>query len=136
MQLSLSRKQKLFGLSFVFVALSLACAQAGDILTEAEATRRARPTATIEVDLTDVAIFAVDELVQIFADHLGALVPLYKVPGERFFASQISNRELVLIQNQGIDADGGIWYYIDGQAGEGWITEELLRVPEIDLSVE
>lgn len=111
---------------FLLLILAMACAQSGEILSDAEATIVARPTATEYVDLSGEALYQIGENVTIFGGSYGALVPLFGEPGSRFFSSQINNGALVSILNQALDKDGNIWYFIEGTAGSGWILVENL----------
>lgn len=119
------------GLAFV-IALSpiLACAQSGEILSDAEATVRAIPTPTEVVDLSSTALFQIDTTAEVVGGSTGFLVPLYGSPGARFFSSQITAGETVVIQEHGLDEDGVIWYEVEGLAGSGWLTEEHLKLVE------
>ena len=130
------RKSSLAFLSFfaVLALAGLACAQAGKILSDAEATAEALPTPTVVVDLSDVADFQNGQVTTIVGGDSGALVPLYANPGARFFSSQVLHGEEVTILATGIDEDGGLWYEVDGLAGRGWTTTDHLEPVEIDLS--
>jgi hypothetical protein len=115
---------------------SLACAQAGSIFSDEQATQEAIPTTTVVVDLTGEAEYQIGENAQIFGGSFGALVPLYGDPGGRFFTSQVPNGSLVTILELGRDENGVIWYEVEGNAGRGWIRAENLQESDLDLSVQ
>jgi hypothetical protein len=120
-------------LAFGGLALAaLACAQAGEIFSDAEATQRAIPTATEVVDLSGEAEYQIGEEVQIFGGTFGALVPLYGEPGGRFFTSQVPNGSLVSVLELGLADTGEIWYEVEGNAGRGWIRAANLIPPEAE----
>lgn len=120
----------------VLVLATLACARAGEILPDAEATRRALPTATPVLDLSDEAEYQIGETVSMLGGNFGALVPLYGQPGANFFTSQIRHGTIVVILELGLDEDGVVWYLVEGQAGSGWIWGEHIGPIEIDLGVD
>ena len=128
-----------FRIAALILALSiaaLACAQSGQILSDAEATQLVLPTATIQVDVSDQAEYQVGDTVTMVGGSFGALVPLYGQPGSRFFSSQVRHGETVIVLQLGIDEEGLIWYSVDGLAGTGWIWGEHLAAVDIDLSVD
>jgi len=126
-----------FAILLTILAMSvLACAQAGQIVSDGEATQLALPTATTQVDVSDQAEYQVGETVSMVGGSFGALIPLYGQPGSRFFTSQIRHGEIVLILDLGIDEDGVIWYSVEGQAGSGWIWGDHIESTDIDLSVD
>jgi len=129
-----SNSYSLLALLAVLIVSAMACAQAGQILPDAEATQIALPTATTQVDVSAQAEYQVGQTVSMFGGSFGALVPLYGQPGSRFFSSQVSNGEQVVVLELGIDEDGLIWYLVDGQAGTGWIWGEHLELLDVDLS--
>lgn len=132
-------QSKTFRIAALILALSfsaLACARAGQILSDAEATQLALPTATPQLDLRSQAEYQVGETVTMVGGNFGALVPLYGQPGSRFFNSQIRHGAIVIILELGLAEDGVIWYSVEGQAGTGWIWGEHIAPVEIDLSVD
>ena len=114
---------------FLFLGLwllpSLACQQAGEILTPAEATERARqaavPTATKPT--VSQAEFQVGDEVE-FAGT-GFLVPLYQQVGDTSAFSHAGRGETGTVLGSQ-EADGQIWYLVDGPSGEGWVKAESL----------
>lgn len=134
----MTRKHKrtiaFLALFLLLVLASLACARAGQILPDAEATELARPTATPVLDLSAEAEYQIGETADVVGGSFGALVPLYGQPGGRFFTSQIRNRDLVVILELGLDENGNIWYLVEGQAGKGWIRGENLTQPDLSVT--
>jgi hypothetical protein len=118
------------------VLATMACAQAGQILSDADATQIALPTATPVLELSGQADYQIGEPVVMVGGNFGALVPLYGQPGANFFTSQIKNGTLAIILELGQAEDGVIWYLVASDAGEGWIWGEHIGPVEIDLSVD
>ncbi len=114
----------------------LACAQAGQIVSDAEATQLALPTATEQLDLSAQAEHQIGDTVVMVGGDFGALVPLYGQPGSRFFTSQIRHGDVVRVEELGIDEDGVIWYQVEGLAGSGWIWGDHIAASDTDLSVD
>ena len=107
---------------------SLAYANSGQILTNAEATEYYLATPTVEAgDLTGLATFQVGDELEVEGGLFGALVPLFGNPGGRFFISQVLQGTPVTVLELGIDAEGVIWYRVEGLMGTGWLTEANLR---------
>ena len=103
---------------------TIACAQAGQILSDADATQIALPTETPVLDLVSQADYQVGDTVSMIGGNFGALVPLYGQPGANFFTSQIRHGTLAIILELGQAADGVIWYLVESDAGAGWIWGE------------
>ena len=114
----------------VLMFSSLACARAGRVVSDAEATQLALPTATIEVDLSGEGEYQVGDEAIVVGGSYGALVPLFANPGANFFSSQILANTPVTILSLGQDAEGNIWYEVSGIAGSGWLLGENLRPAE------
>jgi hypothetical protein len=121
------RNRVLIMAALALMLASLACAQAGRVVTDAEATQLAMPTATIEVDVSAEAEYQVGEEAIVVGGSYGALVPLFANPGANFFSSQILANSPVTILLLGQDSQGRIWYQVEGQAGSGWLLGENLR---------
>jgi len=110
---------------------SLACAQAGEILTPAEATARAeatqnpvRPTATpgaIEEGSSAPEGPQVGDAV--YLTGRGFLISLVSEPGAtRMIAGQERGVEVTIIEIA--EHEGDLWYKIDAPTGEGWVPAE------------
>lgn len=103
----------------------IACEQAGKIITDAQATQTAIPTATVVIFELENAIFDVGDEVVIIGGNFGALVPLYGSAGARFFSSQVLHGTHVAVL--GLDEiDDVVWYQIEGLIGNGWILADHL----------
>jgi hypothetical protein len=129
----MSRHQKNAWLAWILFASllllpSLACARAGEILTPAEATARARqaaaPTATQPT--TSQAEFQVGDTVEFTGT--GFLVPLYRQAGDSSAYSHAGRGETGTVKGSQ-EAEGEVWYLVDGPSGEGWIRAEFLKAP-------
>jgi len=110
---------------------SLACAQAGEILTPAEATARAeatqnpvRPTATpgaVEEGSSAPQGPQVGDAV--YLTGRGFLISLVSEPGAtRMIAGQERGVEVTIIEIA--EHEGELWYKIDAPTGEGWVPAE------------
>lgn len=107
---------------FVLVASILACQQSGEIISDAEATARAMPTATA------TAIVAEGSLEPGTVAYLVGkvyLISLVDAPGSfRMIAGQERGVEVVVLQSTLYEDE--IWYLVDAPTGEGWVPEENL----------
>jgi hypothetical protein len=119
-----------------FMLATIACAQAGQILSDADATQIALPTETPVLDLVSQADYQIGESVSMVGGNFGALVPLYGQPGGNFFTSQIRHGTIAVILELGQAADGVIWYLVESDAGAGWIWGEHIGPAVEDLSVD
>lgn len=125
-----ARKRTFVVVLLALMLASLACQQAGRIVSDAEATQLALPTATIAVDLSAEAVYQVGEDVIVVGGSYGALVPLFASPGANLFSSQVLANSDVTVLLLGQDAEGTVWYEVEGIAGRGWIREENLKPAE------
>lgn len=121
------RKHALVLVLLLLMLASLACQQAGRVVSDAEATQLALPTATLEVDVSGEAEYQVGEEAIVVGGSYGALVPLFANPGANFFSSQILANSRVTILLLGQDSQGRIWYQVEGIAGSGWLLGANLR---------
>lgn len=106
---------------------SLACEKAGQILTPAEATARAReaaaPTATSETPPTPVAEGGIQVGDVVYLTGKGYLISIVAEPGAmRMIAGQERGVEVTIIDVA--DVEGETWYRIDAPTGEGWVPAE------------
>jgi hypothetical protein len=124
----------LWAVSLLLLA-SLACAQAGEILTPAEATARAeatqnpaRPNATPgAVGESAGESPSVPEGPQVgdvvYLTGKGFLVKLVAEPGATgMIANQERGAEVTIVEIT--EHEGEIWYKIDAPTGEGWVPAE------------
>lgn len=105
-------------ISVLFIS-SLACSQSGKILTSAEATERAKPTAvpTAEAHIG----FQVGETV--YLTNKSFLVNMMSEPGgNRMIATQQRGAQVNILQATTVD--GELWYFIEAPTGKGWVPEE------------
>ncbi len=112
---------------------AFACTQAGEVITDAEATRRALPTATVVIFELDAAEFDVGDKVVIVGGKFGALVPLYGSACVQFFSSQVlygTDVEVLGLQ----ECDDNVWYQIEGLIGQGWLlVDNIVSAEEFEL---
>lgn len=121
--------KKLLLLAIVLILTGIACQYAGEIITSADATQRALPSATPTSDISIESKFREGDTVVVVGGQFGALVPLYTDPGSNDLGSQVMNNTTVIIDGVRI-VDVETWYQIAGMAGEGWIREENLKTPD------
>lgn len=125
----MNRKTARVNLFFVFIALfiaSLACEQSGEIIPDAEATRRAIPTITPTPKIVVSDFNEGDEVVFV---GKGYLIPFYKNPGDDSVLSHAARNDSGVILSI-VSVDGVVWYEVKSVAGTGWITLEFLQASE------
>ena len=104
----------------VLFASVIACQQSGDIVTEAEATKRALPTVTPTAFVSEDAI---PSGTVVYLVGKGYLINLVDAPGSfRMIAGQERGAEVTVLQNT-VHQDA-IWYLVKAPTGEGWVLEE------------
>jgi hypothetical protein len=110
---------------------NLACAQAGEILTPAEATARAeatqnlvRPTATPGAFKEGSSAAEGPQVGDaVYLTGRGFLISLVSEPGAtRMIAGQERGVEVTIIEIT--EHEGELWYKIDAPTGEGWVPAE------------
>jgi hypothetical protein len=112
----------------VLLTASLACSKAGKILTPAEATASAMPTAvpTVETMAGEHGLAPGDTAYLVNRSYL---VNFYDAPGSKKIVTAQQRGVEVKILNIGQAPDGTIWYQVEAPAGTGW-------VPESNISTE
>ncbi len=117
------RAHILFTVSLVLLA-GLAC-QTGQILTPEEATQRAEATRNpggLGPD-AERAEFAEGETVEFVSRNF--LVNLYSAPGEARIEGNVARgQQGTILGAQTVE--GGVWYLVETDAGEGWVNQEFL----------
>jgi hypothetical protein len=122
----------------VLVLASLACAQAGEILTPAEATARAQEAAaqpfTSGSSSVEGGVFAAGDTAVLTGRSF--LVNLYDAPGGKVSAGQERGAEVTVLEVS--DEGGAVWYKIEAGTGEGWVPANNLEAPaaEAETAVE
>ena len=108
----------------VLLISSLACSQSGRIITSAEATEMAKPTAVPTVEMQEG--HQVGDVVYLV--NKSFLVSLMDAPGSnKMIAGQERGAQVEILQAANVD--GVLWYFIDAPTGKGW-------VPETNISTE
>jgi hypothetical protein len=109
----------------ILLAFTLACAQSGEIITEAEATARAMPTAapTRAAMHVDSAFEVGDE---IELTSTGFLVPLYQNADDRTAFSHAARGDTGSILGAEL-VDDVLWYQVESGAGTGWVASEYVK---------
>lgn len=123
-----------FALIASLVIASLACNQAGQVLTPEEATAVARGEPVGESSQggaassgTSEGQFAVDQQVQFVGT--GFLIPIMKNPGDNMAFSNAARGQTATIKGSR-EVDGEIWYQIESSAGDGWAVADSLAPVE------
>ena len=120
---------KTFPLVMVIVVLlltSLACQQAGEILSPEDATQRAIESES-EVVANDEsaagAAFANGEKVEFTST--GSTIPLYSSAAGRTPFLNAAPGDAAFVRSS-TEEDGEIWYQVEGTSGNGWVQAEFL----------
>lgn len=125
----MSLRKSLFWLVAVLVLASLACSQAGEILTPEEATERAAPTATPTVDPEQAFTYAVGAEIALQDPNGGFLVTFVNEPGGGSVTGQAPRGEIATISTQALVGEEE-WYEITAPGGSGWITIGHIQTDE------
>lgn len=117
-------------LSILFM-LSIACKQSGEIITPAEATQRYEATQAVASgaatgDAEGAEFPAGSEATLTGVSYL---VGIYSNAGDTNAISFATRGDLVIVQGS-IDLDGEIWYRVETDAGDGWLSEDSLMAVE------
>ena len=121
----------IIGLFGAFVLISLACAQAGQIVSPEEATVIAQQNRGGGVrqagegpELETTGLQIGDTVTAILSGR-GFLINLYSEPGGRISAGQERGVEVEVLDIAFLDER--LWYLIDAPTGEGWVPEDSLE---------
>lgn len=119
------KKYSLLLVLVLLVTASLACSRAGKILTPADATASAMPTAVPTLESAET----VDTL-QIGATaylvNKSYLVNIFDAPGSKKIVTAQERGAEVKILQVSQAPDGTLWYQIEAPAGTGWVPEANL----------
>ncbi|MEN8172677.1 MAG: hypothetical protein ABFS03_07320 [Chloroflexota bacterium] len=109
----------------VLLTFSLACAQSGEILTEAEATARAIPTAapTLAAMAGD-SMFERGDEVELISE--GFLVAIYQNAGDRTAFSHAARGDSGTILGAEM-VDDQLWYQVESVGGTGWVQSASVK---------
>lgn len=123
---------------FVIIAMlvlaSLACSQAGQILTPEEATAIAQgaiPGANPSDSETQEGQFEVNQVVNFIGT--GFLVPIMREPGDRMAYSNAARGQTATIKGSR-EVDGEVWYQVTSAAGNGWVAAKNLEAAEVQAT--
>jgi hypothetical protein len=121
----------------LLVLASLACSQAGEILSPEEATAQAieasKPKVVVTADVVGGTDFAPGDEIEFVG--AGYLVPLKKNPGDRSAYSHAGRGDLGVVLSSQV-VDGEVWYQVDGPSGKGWVQTENLKALEGEAATE
>jgi hypothetical protein len=115
---------------------SLACQQAGEILTPEEAT--ARVEASVQSNFENMenvedAEFQTGDKVELTSPDTA--VPLFsKAAGNAPFLN--ANSGDIAFVRESRSVDDAIWYRIEGATGNGWVAAENVKLPSEEEAVE
>ena len=133
MKRQLNTSVAIFLLLGLLLLAGLACDQAGDILTPAEATARAEEAKgpTRPAPTPNAAAIAADFQVGDTVEFTGSghLVPMYRQPGDTVAFSYAGKGETATVLAFE-EVEGDAWFEIKGGAGQGWVKVEYLMIPE------
>jgi SH3-like domain-containing protein len=122
-------RSTLFFIIGLLIITSLACSQAGEILSPEEATARAQVVPETDADsggdTSSLGILAGDEAILI---GRGFLVNLLDQPGGRITGGQARDSQIVIVDIAVVENE--TWYKINANGTEGWVKEENISVPE------
>jgi len=106
----------------LFMVISLACKQSGEIITPAEATQRFEATqgadsgdAVFEIEGAE---FPIGSTVELASE--GHLVGLYSSPSDSNPFSYATRGDQVTVAGSQ-EVEGEIWYKVETMAGDGWL---------------
>jgi hypothetical protein len=125
-----------FAIIAVLVLASLACKQAGQILTPEEATAIAQQGNKSENQGSSSNgdqdnQFSVGQTVK-FAGT-GFLIPIMKEPGDRTIYSNAGRNQTATIKGSR-EVDGELWYQIESGAGNGWVIAKNLEAVDEEVT--
>ncbi|MCB9421507.1 MAG: SH3 domain-containing protein [Ardenticatenaceae bacterium] len=113
----------------LLILTSLACSQAGEILSPAEATARAVeaiPVFTTGSSSVEGGVFEAGDTAVLTGRSF--LVNLYDNPGGKVSAGQERGAEVTVLE---ASTEGDeVWYKIEAGTGEGWVPATSLEAPE------
>jgi hypothetical protein len=113
----------------VLILASLACSQAGEILTPAEATARAvesAPVFTTGSSSVEGGVFEAGDKATL--TDRSFLVNLYDAPGGKVSAGQERGAEVTVLEVS--TEAGNVWYKIEAPTGEAWVPAKNLEALE------
>ncbi len=113
----------------VLILASLACSQAGEILTPAEATARAveaAPVFTTGGSSVEGGMFEAGDKAAL--TDRSFLVNLYDAPGGKVSAGQERGAEVTVLEVS--TEAGNVWYKIEAPTGEAWVPAKNLEALE------
>lgn len=128
------RQQALLWLIIVLVAAGLACAQAGEVLTPAEATERAVEGASgPDREGSTAGEFQVGDEAALTGRSF--LVNIMDAPAGRISAGQ--ERGAIVTVRQVTEVEEVLWYQIEAPGGTGWVRwDNLVPVEGDDEAAE
>lgn len=122
-----NRQPALLWLIVLLVLTGLACAQAGEILTPAEATERATGALPgTDREGSTAGNFQVGDTAALTGRSF--LVNIMDAPGGRISAGQERGVEVEILQ--ATEVEGDIWYQIQAPTGTGWVRYDNLEPVE------
>jgi hypothetical protein len=119
----------------LLVLVSLACEQAGEILSPEEATARAQEGIFRPGENGGTAAgaqFEIGDMANVVGS--GFLINLLDVPGGRIAGSQSRGSTVEVLESA--EFEGEIWYHVDSETGDGWLKAENLEPAEDEGEAE
>ena len=118
----------------LFVITSLACSQAGEIISPEEATARAQVVPDDTGPGGGTSALGVEVGDSVILTGKGFLVNLLDQPGGRIAGGQARDSEVVITNIATVE--GITWYEIDANNTVGWVKEANIIVPEVATTFE
>ena len=111
----------------LLLLVSLACAQSGEIISDAEATARANsPVSSSAGESADAANFNIGDTVVLVGK--GFLINILDGPGGKISAGQEKGAEVEILSSTAFE--DAVWYEIEASTGKGWVKASNLEAVE------
>jgi len=119
------KKRTIIFLLTAILLFSLSCSNAGKILTPAEATASAVPTAipTLKSAESEDTLQIGDV---VYLVNQSYLVNIFDGPGSKKIVTAKERGAKVKVLQVSLASDGTLWYQIEAPAGTGWVPEKNL----------
>jgi len=115
----------------LLILIGLACSQAGEVLTPAEATARASAASSDNGDSGSTfegESYQIGDTIKLVGTNF--LINLLIEPGGRIIGGQERNSTAEIVDVA--EKNGVIWYKVGGSAGEGWVSEKNAELVVIE----
>ena len=119
------KKRTIIFLLTAILLFSLSCSNAGKILTPAEATASAVPTAipTLKSAESEDTLQIGDV---VYLVNKSYLISIFDGPGSKKIVTAQERGAKVKVLQVSLASDGTLWYQVETPAGTGWVPEKNL----------